>query len=216
MDSRMWRACAEQYLIPHLPGEWKVTGDLLHTQSSEWIVCGLHPNRYPAASWFKVERLVQLLARPHKYRVGPFYETLPERNATGTLPLPENAEGARAVMSDILTAIHQDALPYFAHAGTLTGYKELIQDRSNSGPYDCNHYEALCYIHVIQGDVDAARKAASTILLGPEQYEKKYFAALTNRVRRIDKLAASDITAAQDLLRNWSADTWKEISKVGH
>ena len=58
--------------------------------------------------------------------------------------------------------------------------------------------------------------AAARIFLAPEQYDAKYFAALTSRVGRIDKLVASDITAAQAVLRDWSVDTWKQISKVGH
>ncbi len=216
MDEAMWRACAGRYLLPHLPGNWSITGDLLHLrEKNEWIVCGLHPNHYEGANWFKVERLVQFLARPSTYRYGPPYDSLRHRESGGLPTLPGSVDEAGPVMQEILESIRAEVLPFFDQLKTVDGYLRWVEQYSDNSPDDSNFLELLFYAQLIHGQVHEAQHTAARILQLPEQYDPGWFMALTGRVRRVSELAAKDVPSAQSLLREWATDTWREISKTG-
>ncbi len=116
VNKKLWRECATRYLLPHLPDGWGVKGKFLYLRPNDWIVCAVHPNRYPGANWFKVERLVQLLVRPADHANGPLYQTLIHRESGGVPALPDTSDTAGRVMTEVLESIRHELCRFFSIA----------------------------------------------------------------------------------------------------
>ncbi|WP_157239541.1 hypothetical protein [Catenuloplanes japonicus] len=213
MRTDLWRACAQQYLAPHLPGSWTVSGSLLHHSQNEWIICALYVSQYSKANWFTVERLVQLLPIPATQLEGPFFHTLTNGPENEPLVVPENVELAAPVMTRVLNIVQAEAMPYFKSIATIDGYLTEIWERSHSAPANFYHLEKICYILLLKDDVTGAREAFLRAVNSPATNRWPEAAnKLKKRMSRVMSLAESSPDLAKVLLREWSSESWRNIS----
>jgi hypothetical protein len=161
VDLTRWDAAARTFLLPVLPGDWRLADGTLIRGPVGWtaqLVVPL-PSEHPTPT-FQVEALVQLMASADPYthtcaRLLGRYFTEPDESA-----------GYEPVMAEIAAHLLAEAVPFFERYGTIDGYRihlrESLADgaaRGLSTP-DMNVAEQLVYTELIRGDLAAATEAA--------------------------------------------------------
>src|SRR5687768_3868566 len=107
----MWRRTLNRFVLPQLPGAWRVSGALAYREPAEWLLCGLVMSNVATSSRFKVSAVVQLLAVPNRNITGPHLLQLGRGTGRAVWDSPATVEDAASAMTDLVALIQAEALP---------------------------------------------------------------------------------------------------------
>jgi hypothetical protein len=111
-------------------------------------------------------------------------------------------------MDELRELIIDEAVPYFDQFGTIAGFAADADKRARRNPQDFHHQEALFTIRLIQGDIDAALRAAKAVELAVQDYlHEPATQELRTRVAHTAKTATQDPAEALRILRHNAEET---------
>jgi hypothetical protein len=208
-----WRLALDRHVIPHLPGDWRVSrSGVLVREPLDWLLCGVAPwhGRTPGA-----DVLVDPLTVPRDYLV----INLSHRLGHGTSGWQRLAEPPRTAAecepygAALLELILEEGLPFLDLHGSGGGFLDHLEKRMASLAergqprwLDINVDEDLFCVHVIRGDRDAALQAAEWAELAAAADDGRDWVRVVHaRVRETAAVAERDVAEAAELLRQRAA-----------
>jgi hypothetical protein len=193
-----------EYVLGHLPAPWGVVPWVLYVEPPDWFVRAVtfsvrYDQLYATA-------LVQLLPIP-----------FPQWNATDGIrlggdgrvwPAPATVDEAAPAMADIVGLIQNEGLPFFEEHATLDGRLRLLRQRvrdldahlGGGGWQDSTVDEELAVVHVLRGDLEAARQTAEWSARAAEVDPLPRAQEALARVRELVAAAQRDPAEALELL----------------
>jgi hypothetical protein len=206
-----WRLTLDRHVIPHLPGQWRVSrSGVLVREPTDWLLCGVAPWHGSVAG---ADVLVDPLLIPRDYLVINLSHRL-GRGGDGWRRLadpPRTAAECEPYGAALLELITEEALPFLDQHGSLDGYLAYLQgradgavDRGSPAWIDIHVDEELFCLYVLRGDRDGALRAAEWAGLAAAADDRKpaWVAQVLDRVRETAAIAERDMTEAVELLRD--------------
>lgn len=211
MKAALWNKYAKEYLIPQLPGSWKVSKGVLRREPTDWILCGLSVNTSNWSSDYKVHIVVQLLAFPIEFPTGIAPRILGHGTVRRLWKTPADVAEAESEMREILDLIRIEALPEFDRLGTIPQYAALAKEIARRDPQDPNYHEQVFCVRLLQGDIQGAERAADAAVRAAEVADVSWAAAVAERVTRTMEAARRSTDEAIGILRENRAYTCRKL-----
>lgn len=217
MDIRLWLDAARQFLLPSLPGQWRVEVPYLIYGEVGWTARVVTPAPSDHRPGFYLEAMSQLLAVRGRDLVADNGLRVGHAAMGGYWDAAPSVEAYAPAMRQIGELIRAEVVPHFERYGTVEGHQRFLRERmatlaGRGGEWiDVNVDEALAYTHLIGGDVESARQAADYARRAVEGQEIPWVRAAYKRVVTVMKAVDRDPAAALELLRDNARHTAKAL-----
>ncbi|GAA1029160.1 hypothetical protein GCM10009557_16660 [Virgisporangium ochraceum] len=218
MDIRLWFDAARRFLLPELPGQWRVKVPYLIHEPVGWTARVVTPTPSDHRPGFYLEAMCQLLAVPRRDLVADNGLRVGHATVGGYWDAAPAVDAYEPVMRQLADLIRDDALPHFDRYGSVDGYLAFLRERmatlaGRGGEWiDINVDEALAYTQLIRGDLAGAREAAGYADRAMDSDGRIAWVRDAHaRVTTVMAAADRDPAAALDLLRDNARRTAKAL-----
>jgi hypothetical protein len=204
MRTALWDRSVRRYVLPRLPGDWDVHGGILYCKPADWLLCAVVLHQSHWSSDFRHDMLATLLAVPSpvltvSFFVHPLGHGLGRGHYTAVTSIAE----AEPAMDDLYDLIQLQAIPYLDRVGTLQAY--TAEAEAATTPENVNHHQELCYLRLIQGDIDGALQSAELAVATGHAAGYDWTVEIADRVAALANVIRDDPQRAVDLLRDNAA-----------
>jgi len=219
VDIRLWSDAARRFLLPLLPGQWRVEHPYLIYGEVGWTARVVTPTPSDYRPGFYLEALSQLLAVRGRDIVADNGLRVGHATMGGYWDAAATVDAYAPMMRQIGDLIRAEVVPHFERYGTVEGHQLFLRERmatlaGRGGEWiDVNVDEALAYTHLIRGDLDGARQAADYARRSVEELGSAipWVQAAYKRVAAVMKAANRDPAQALEMLRDNARHTAKAL-----
>jgi hypothetical protein len=197
MDARSWRRIAKTQVLPRVP-ELVLTGSVLHTPDTEWLLRAAVKNDSAFSKAFTVEIIVMPLYEPTDHigwLVGARLGQLTDGHDIWWEP---DTQSADAIGADIAAHLRRGALRYWDRLGDLASFAAECRRRPTFDR-DVHYVEWVAGAAVILGD--NARARATFGIARRLRPERSWEHVAQDRLAELEEAWTADRHAALTLLR---------------
>lgn len=207
MKAVVWRRGVTKYVIPHLPGDWKVAKAILYREPADWLLCYVSMETSRWSSAYRVAAIVQLLAVRKEYQTGLMMQDLRDATGRGLWQSAANLTEVEPAMREILDLIQTEALPIFDRVGNIAGYARLAEERARQQPMDVHFQHNVFCLRLLQGDVEGALSTAEAVHRAAHADGADWALGIDTNVAGIAQAAQRNPDEAIEMLRSNAAYT---------
>ncbi len=206
MKVSQWKSLVNNYLLPHLP-DFTFKGSLLYAEPVEWLLRGFsfEPSAWDRSSFY-LWAFIQPLYVPSDH----VYYLFGKRLGSG-LGLRFEEEKRQESMTDLLTCIQQEGIPYLQQIQTPSDVAWKAKE-VHPNPADPYVVEAVAYSLILIGQYSQADKEMTHLLAYWEQEaEHDWHYQQMGRVYRVRGALRRAPQEAVHLLEQWRDLTLKNL-----